>query len=491
VNKFIAMLRDSFKEAVDGWIFPVMIGLSTIVILLVASISYTPQPLDEGLRKALQSDQMRFVNSDRGTSSKIGQFFYQSEISDVTVLKEGGKPWESEFRFSIELSSLPFGVSGVEMDNAKEPTNVKKIDGDSDAFRGAVRYWASKPGQAKPAFTDELAKEFLTQKFTDALQLEVTGIEKQKSKNLVDFLPFNKFTVTAKGMPRKAWPHKPALFFGLVPMSFLTGPLGSLVNLIESRLVNGLGAWIVLLAGVIVTAGFIPNMIRKGAIDLLLTKPMARPTILIYKYFGGMFFVILLTAYTILGLWLAVGVTSGMWGTGILLAIFSITFYFSILYAFSTMIGVFTRNAIVCIVGTMVFWAVLFVIGFSYSTVKALNSVDFKQMAEQGRGPNAKKDKKDDKAEKPAVEITTGENEKLIPEPTETILEVLNRITPRTNDVDTLTSLSIARDTQSPSEIRMAENGKVYNWPEVLGVSFFYIAFFLGLALLRFVTRSY
>ena len=36
MSGFVAMLKDSFREAIDGWIFAVMLGLSGILILLVA-----------------------------------------------------------------------------------------------------------------------------------------------------------------------------------------------------------------------------------------------------------------------------------------------------------------------------------------------------------------------------------------------------------------------------------------------------------------------
>jgi ABC-type transport system involved in multi-copper enzyme maturation permease subunit len=496
VNKFIAMLRDSYKEAVDGWIFPVMFVLSTIVILLVACISYSPLPLDAGLEKVLRSDQLRFVNQDRGNSTRVGQFFYQAKSSEVKIIKEGDKPWDSEFSFTFEAASSFPGMTGVEMDNTKEPTNVKQIQSnDLDAFRAAVRYWASKPGEPKPEYSDELAKEFVMQLMTDVLQLKEVTVEKQKPKGIINgFFPGNKFTINAKGLKNKAaWVHTPGLFFGLVPIELLETTLGKQVYNVESRLVNGLGAWILLLTGVIVTAAFIPNMIRKGSIDLLISKPISRSMILIYKYLGGMFFVFLLTAYTIIGLWVAVGLSSGTWGVGILTAIFGITFYFSILYAFETLIGVLTRNVIVSIVATIVFWAVLFVLGFAYNTVKAINSIDFRQMQQAAAQSKekTKEQKKDVEKEKPVeVEITRSEKDKPIPDPFEPILKLANRLTPRTNDVDDMTSLAIAADTLAPAEIRQMKKDQ-YSWAEIISISSFYIILFILLALLRFNTRSY
>ena len=37
-----------------------------------------------------------------------------------------------------------------------------------------------------------------------------------------------------------------------------------------------IGAWVALLTGVIITSFFVPNMLRKGTVDLLLVKPIQR-----------------------------------------------------------------------------------------------------------------------------------------------------------------------------------------------------------------------
>ena len=44
MSKFFAILRDSFREAVDGFVIYVMLVLSGVVILLVGSLSFDPLP---------------------------------------------------------------------------------------------------------------------------------------------------------------------------------------------------------------------------------------------------------------------------------------------------------------------------------------------------------------------------------------------------------------------------------------------------------------
>lgn len=495
MRQFIAMLRDSYKEAVDGWIFFVMMVLAGVVILLVGSISVEPLAPAEAIAHTLTDragggfQASQYVSADRGQAPKIAMFLYRVEVSDVAVISPRPQPWDSEVRFTMSYTSAGIGPSGVEVDDAKkpDPKKIKPIETGlfSDAFKEAVRYWAGKPGEvSRPAYSDALAIEFVTTQVHEITRLDVKSVEKVSGGN--------KFVVTTQGGSAIGWAHKPSLLFGLVPVSFLVSPLGQLIHLLEDTLINGFGAWVVLLAGVIVTAGFIPNMLRKGAIDLLLTKPMSRPVILLYKYLGGLLFVALLTTFTIGGVWLAIGVRTGVWATGLLYCIGGITFYFAILYACSTLFGVLTRNAIVSIVVTIVFWFTIWLIGTIHSALTLVSNLEVQRERPTARKveptPKDAEPKTDDKqAEEPAIVP-----EETIPRPVMETFRVLNAMTPRTKDLDNLTSRLIGKDLLSVANQRQAGfNMQQVRWGEVAGVATAYIAVFLGLAMLRFVTRSY
>ena len=503
MTKFVAMMRDSYREAVDGWIFPVMLVLAGIVVLLVFSLAVDPLPPEQAVPEMVASrsgglQPTQYVSADRGQAPKIALFMFRTEVTGVQVVSPRPDPWESEVRFTVDYSSAGFGPTGVEVDDAKKPKEVKQIEGGgvfSDAFREAVRYWAGKPGEPdRPRYTDELAKEFVAQQVREITQLDVKSVEKAADGK-------NRYVVVTQGGSRLGWAHTPSLLFGLIPLSFLQMPLGQFVHLIEDTLINGVGAWVVLLAGVIVTAGFIPNMLRKGAIDLLLTKPMSRPLILLFKYLGGLLFVFLLTAFTVGGAWLAIGVRTGVWAPGLLYCIGAITFYFAILYACSTLVGVLTRNAIVSIVVTIVFWFVVWLIGTVYAGLTMVNNLEVQQQRTAPAPKKVEDDKKDKekgekKAEEPKAEESPEEPQmeraERIPSAVIDTFKVLNAMTPRTKDLDALTTRLIGQDLLSPAVQRQAgfKIQKV-EWAEVLGIAGAYIALFLGLAMVRFVTRSY
>src|SRR5262249_23723208 len=110
---------------------------------------------------------------------------------------------------------------------------------------------------------------------------------------------------------RRLWPHEPSLFFGALPLSFLGQvPLAFQLFLVEDQVIKGIGGWIAVLVSVVITAFFIPNMLRKGTVDLLLVKPIRRTTLLLYKYVGGLLFIFLNTTLAVGGVWLALSLRS-------------------------------------------------------------------------------------------------------------------------------------------------------------------------------------
>src|SRR5205807_6715264 len=137
------------------------------------------------------------------------------------------------------------------------------------------------------------------------------------------------------------WPHQPSLFFGAVPLtSAAQFPLGLQIWFIEDRLVNAWGGWVAIIVSIVLTAFFIPNMLRKGTVDLLLVKPIHRSTLLVYKYIGGLVFMFLNTAFVVAGIWLILGLRTGIWGPGFLASTGVLTFQFALYDAISTLVDV-------------------------------------------------------------------------------------------------------------------------------------------------------
>lgn len=106
-------------------------------------------------------------------------------------------------------------------------------------------------------------------------------------------------------------------------------------------------------------SSFIPNMLEKGSIDLLLSKPVSRAQIILGKFFGGFAVVFLNIAYLVIGIWLLLGVKFGTWAPEILLSIVMISFTFAVLYSLIILVGILTRSSILAMMLTYIIFFIL------------------------------------------------------------------------------------------------------------------------------------
>src|SRR5262249_52412922 len=129
---------------------------------------------------------------------------------------------------------------------------------------------------------------------------------------------------------RPEWYHQPALFFGLLDLPIRLFKLEQIVRFIGNNVIGGFGAAVMMLLSCVVTAFFIPNMLAKGTVDLLVVKPLNRSTLFIYKFLGGMTFMLLTTTVIMVGVWAGLGLQSGFWANAFLLCIPIFTFQFMV-----------------------------------------------------------------------------------------------------------------------------------------------------------------
>jgi ABC-type transport system involved in multi-copper enzyme maturation permease subunit len=108
--------------------------------------------------------------------------------------------------------------------------------------------------------------------------------------------------------------------------------------------------FIALLLAIFATASIIPNTMDKGAIDLLLSKPVSRFEIIHGKFIGGTLMVLINVSYYVIGMWLIVSIKTGYWNAQFLLVIPVVTFSFIVLYSLVMVIGVASRSSALAII---------------------------------------------------------------------------------------------------------------------------------------------
>ncbi len=105
------------------------------------------------------------------------------------------------------------------------------------------------------------------------------------------------------------------------------------------------------------TASLIPSMLEKGSVELLVSKPISRPLILLGRFVGAQAIMVFNVAYLVGGVWLILSAKTGFWHIPFLYAIPMVVISFAIIYALMTLVGVTTRSAGVSI---MIAYFVLF-----------------------------------------------------------------------------------------------------------------------------------
>ncbi len=474
MRQFFAILKDSYREAVDGFVIYVMLGLSAILILIAASMSFTPVPPADAFSTIVP--QFNIIVPDKGRSSAISiENRNTFKTSDVEPSGSGYK--------------LRLTVSG-ETDRGGEFDPVDAAGGKSDkpkgdTFRAAVARWAAVTGET--VRVDEKGKVnknkgakgvdvALPTKFTVAEQRAVTSAQMEEFLKSQFFMhadmsatvtrvasteePTYTFDVTTTGGSAvKGWPHSAKLFFGAATLAD-DAPLGGTLWLMEDVAINRFGGTFTLLIGMIITSFFIPNMLRKGSVDLLISKPVGRAQLLVFKYIGGLTFMFLVTAFTVGGVWLVVAMRSGFWDPSFLIAIPMLTFTFAILYALSTLTAVFTRSAIAAMLISVGFAFFLFVFG-------QIKAVSDDALAEAG--PNVK-----------ASFLK------------EYVVDFGHDALPRTRELDQLVRRAISDGTLTPAARKLlVRTEETPPLASTFGVSLFHIAWMLGVSCWWFSRRDY
>lgn len=118
-------------------------------------------------------------------------------------------------------------------------------------------------------------------------------------------------------------------------------------------------SWVAVILALVSTAGFFPDFISGGSIDLYLSKPIGRLRLFLTKYAAALLFVLLqATVFAVLA-FVVVGIRAGEWKWGLFLTIPIVVLFYSYLYAICVLFGVWTRSGIAALLLTMLIWAII------------------------------------------------------------------------------------------------------------------------------------
>ena len=470
--KFLAILKDSYKEAVSGWVVPVMMVLTFLFVFFVASMSFNQVTFKED-----QQAKMEGLTTIMVFDPNSGQpIFWADNVEQTNTAVE---PWKGDYTFDITIK-------------LKDAESFEKFR------RNSQRMMPSNPLILK--FYLMQLSPYLEDVKVDSAKLEMDGVpqnpgkidDKDKKEDAKErTLRFPVVTHGTNITDKLAWQHTASIFFGAIKIPVIMSQREWILQL-QSTLVNDVGSWITVFIGVIITAGFIPNMLRKGALDLFIAKPISRIELLIFKYIGGLVFILLMVTVTTLSVWLIIGLRFDFWETNFLAMIPLLTFYFAVLYAISTCVAVLTKNTLVAILVTIFAWGLFYGVGWGNSRYhQAVEQREKVQKRLQKSGPDSEKTE-DEIREDLEGGGRGGGTDATGPGSVTTTAHYMHMFMPRTYDIDKHANRIIAKGILTDKEYKQRKLNKELpdSLAQTIGISAIYIAILLALSCFVFVKRD-
>jgi ABC-type transport system involved in multi-copper enzyme maturation permease subunit len=348
MRPYLAIIKDSFREAMASRVLWILLALITLALLVIAPLTYQ-QKRTVGLRDIEHwpeiAEKLREASSG-SASAPITRIW--------SLLDKNGQQQVRDFK------------------PIKQRPKLRDMKQYQDSQKGLQQTF------------DKLLKsrEFYDRADWSGSRLSFEGQQlaaRQKELDDEEMQRLNRIAFEA------AFPgiihSSPSTSFQL--QYALYGDLGEPLPVSKQQMVNFFRQnlpWFIdkillsigLLVAVLVTAPIIPQTFDPGSLHLLLSKPINRSLLYVTKFLGGCAFVLLAATYLFIGLWLLLGWRLGVWETRLLWCIPIYGFVFAIYYSVAALAGLFWRNTIVSIIVAMLFWGLCFGVGIADGLMKGI-----------------------------------------------------------------------------------------------------------------------
>jgi hypothetical protein len=153
------------------------------------------------------------------------------------------------------------------------------------------------------------------------------------------------------------------------PLPFLPSQMKKVVDGVITVVLGFFLGIVGIFASLLFTATMIPRTFEPGEISLLLSKPVHRSFLFLTKFLGGCVFTLICAALLVTGIWILLGIRLEMWRPELLWCIPLYVFLFAIYFSVSALAGAIWRNAVVSLILVIVFWVGLTLIGVAQNTM--------------------------------------------------------------------------------------------------------------------------
>ncbi|HEY3325326.1 MAG TPA: ABC transporter permease [Planctomycetota bacterium] len=343
MSQFRAILLDSLYESIDRKALLVVLILSSLAVAFTAGISFETEQLATVLER--QCVGLGSMTRGHGFWSFFGTPV-ECKTSDIKPAS-AAENWRSDvlggyavtlnFKNQEELDQLVRNwrtfKSMTDARGGREPNHPPRV-----------------PVPDEVAVSPAERLQFLDVRF------QRMGYAHVQSRMLQEAPPIYRVAV------RTDYPHELLgasyikLLFGAIRFPLLQRSVAESVVQIQLTMANTFAGFIGVLVAVLVCSGFVPSMLQKGTLDLVLARPIGRGRLLLYKYVGGLWFVFLMSSVLIGGCWLAMSLRTGYANPWFLATILTITATFAVIHSVSVLVGVLTRSGTVAALVAIFVW---------------------------------------------------------------------------------------------------------------------------------------
>ncbi|MEQ8767091.1 MAG: ABC transporter permease [Planctomycetota bacterium] len=346
MNTFLAILGDSIRETIDRRSMLVLLLLSLAVIAFCGGVSFQPEPTDVLLTRNFTA---------------IGSLKYQRSAGFASFSMNSHTSFEpdiSEPREVTEADGLPEALSDgwlVELQTTERDLNQFTDSWNEFQTDVETEQLGSEESAPQPEFSrgewEEAIRGRLSQDLYSQIHVEATEPDSEGGVRVT-------CAVATDDWSNIPGAHKMSLFYGLRKSEVIDKSKAEAVIEFQRGLANTFVGFIGLLIALGVAASFVPSMLQKGTLDLVLARPIGRVQLLLTKFVGGLSFIFIFGAFLIGGCWLALGIRTGYWDPMFLCSVFVLVLGFSFLYSVAVTVGVWSRSTNLAFMISLGIWGV-------------------------------------------------------------------------------------------------------------------------------------
>src|SRR5207248_2413266 len=101
--KYLAILKDSLREAIDAKVFYATVILSVLVSFIVLTVTYQPVPMEDVVKEFTGLMNLLTEMKHPQAAKMNLEGVKHAEVQDFKRLDDGTEPWTGTYRFTMDF----------------------------------------------------------------------------------------------------------------------------------------------------------------------------------------------------------------------------------------------------------------------------------------------------------------------------------------------------------------------------------------------------